>query len=122
MTLTDRQEKSCKKSITIKVTKKDKEYDIKFFIVENVDEDSINLHHKVQNEIDAVYLVPLYKLSEKYLKQKKQTVSGLQDINCPQLYHTYDVPEQTKQAILKYLQEKQKPRSNNYKSRRFGYR
>ena len=87
-----------------------------------MDEDSINLHHKVQNEVDAVYLVPLYKLSERHLKQKKPKVSGLQDINCPQLYHTYDVPEQTKQAILKYQQEKQKPRSNNYKSRRFGYK
>ena len=113
MTLTSSQKDGCKSSVTIKVKKEDREYDVKFYIFENVDERQINLDHSVPHEVDAVHLIPL----EDLLHKKRITVKDRKNLNS---LESLIVPYQTKTIIWKYYNEKRVfcPKFN--KNRRFG--
>ena len=50
------QKENCKKSTTTTIKQKSKEKEVTFYIVENMDEKSIDLNHMVYKEIDAVHL------------------------------------------------------------------
>ena len=99
MTLTSLQKDGCKNSITIKEKKEDREYEVKYYIIENVDESQINLDHTVPHEVDAVHLVPL----EDLLRKKWITVKDRKNQNLPK---SLNVPYQTKRVIWKYFNEK----------------